>query len=317
MQLLAHTPTFDVDTAAAVAGDHFGIRARAQALPSERDQNFLLTNQTGEKFVLKIANALESRAFLEAQNSVLKHLEREVSFCQRLLPATSGEELATLKAANGATYFARLVHYLPGVPLAEVRPQSPELLTDQGRKLGQLARALANFDHPAVHRDFHWDLANGTQVVNEFAGLIDNPSLRELVLQCRFEPPESLRRSVIHGDANDYNLLVDPDSSTVTGLIDFGDMVYSYTAGDLAIAIAYVILNKTNPQAAAADVLNGYQSEFELRDDELESLWPLVRLRLAMSVCLAAHQLRQQPENKYLQISQRAIEETLPQILRG
>jgi len=37
-------------------------------------------------------------------------------------------------------------------------------------------------------------------------------------------------------------------------------------------------------------------------------------LRLAMSVCLAAHQLRQQPENKYLQISQKAIEETLPRI---
>ena len=76
MQLLEHTPAFDVNTAAAIAGEHFGIRARAQALPSERDQNFLLTNQAGEKFVLKIANALESRAFLEAQNAVLKHLER-------------------------------------------------------------------------------------------------------------------------------------------------------------------------------------------------------------------------------------------------
>lgn len=314
MQLLAHTPTFDVNTAAAVAADHFGIRARAQVLPSERDQNFLLTNRAGEKFVLKIANALESRSFLEAQNSVLKHLERHVSFCQRLLPATSGEELSTLKAANGATHFVRMVHYLPGLPLGEVRPHSSELLTDLGRKLGQLAHALADFDHPAVHRDFHWDLANGNHVVAEFAGLIDNASLRELVLKCRFEPQASLRRSVIHGDANDYNLVVDPDSSTVTGLIDFGDMVYSYTAGDLAIAIAYVILDKTDPHAAAADVLNGYRREYELRDEELESLWPLVRLRLAMSVCLAAHQLRQQPENKYLQISQRAIEENLPRI---
>lgn len=314
MQLLAHTPTFDVDTATTVAADHFDIRARAQLLPSERDQNFLLTNEAGEKFVLKIANALESRAFLEAQNSVLKHLERKVSFCQRPLPATSGDELVILKAASGATHFARVVHYLPGVPLAEVRPHSSELLTDLGRKLGQLAHTLADFDHAAVHRDFHWDLANGNHVANEFAELIDNASLRELVLKCRFEPQASLRRSVIHGDANDYNLLVDPDGSTITGLIDFGDMVYSYTIGDLAIAIAYVILDKTDPHAAAADVLNGYRSEYELCSDELESLWPLVRLRLAMSVCLAAHQLRQQPENKYLQISQQAIEENLPRI---
>ena len=101
---------------------------------------------------------------------------------------------------------------------------------------------------------------------------------------------------------------------TVTGLIDFGDMVYSYTVGDLAIAIAYVILDKTDPHAAAVEIVSGYRSEFALLEEELEALWPLVRLRLAMSVCLAAHQLRQQPENEYLQISQKAIEEKLPRI---
>ena len=309
MQLLEHTPVFDVDTAAAIAGEHFGIDARAQALPSERDQNFLLTNQAGEKFVLKIANALESREFLEAQNSILKYLELRVSICQKLLPATSSEEIVSVNS-----HLVRMVHYLPGVPLADVGPQSTGLLHDLGRKLGQLAQALAGFDHPAVHRDFHWDLANGNRVVNEFAPLIDNASLRELVLKCRYEPVGALRRSVIHGDANDYNLLVDPESMTISGLIDFGDMIYSYTVGDLAIAIAYVILDKTDSHAAAAEIVSGYRSEFSLLHEELESLWPLVRLRLAMSVCLAAHQLRQQPENKYLQISQKAIEENLPRI---
>jgi len=317
MQLLDHTPAFNVDAAAAIAAEHFGILAHVDALPSERDQNFLLMTQTGEKFVLKIANALEPRAFLEAQNSVLKHLEPKVFFCQKLLPATTGDEIVVVNAANGATHFVRVVHYLPGVPLAELRPHSKVLIRDLGRKLGQLAKALTDFDHPAVHRDFHWDLANGNRVVNEFAGLIDNASLRDLVLKCRFAPPKSLRRSVIHGDPNDYNLLVNPHSATISGLIDFGDMVYSYTAGDLAIAIAYVILDKTDPHAAATEIVNGYESEFALLDDEREALWPLVRLRLAMSVCLAAHQLKQQPENEYLQISQHAIEENLPRILRG
>ncbi len=314
MQHLDHTPGFDVPTAAVIALEHFGIRARASQLPSERDQNFLLTNQTGEKFVLKIANALESREFLEAQNSVLKHLERELSFCQKILPATSGEELVTVKAADGTTHFARLVHYLPGVPLGEIRPHSSGLLHDLGRKLGQLARALADFDHTAAHRDFHWDLANGNRVVDEFAGLIEDSELRDLVLKCRCEPPDDLRRSVIHGDANDYNILVDPQSLTVSGLIDFGDMVYSFTAGDLAIAIAYVILDKTDPHATAAEIVSGYQQEFVLLEHELDVLWSLVRLRLAMSVCLAAYQLSQQPENQYLRISQQAIRENLPRI---
>jgi len=56
----------------------------AQRLPSERDQNFLLTDDSGQQFVLKIANTAESRDFLEAQNAVLDYLAERVSFCQRV-----------------------------------------------------------------------------------------------------------------------------------------------------------------------------------------------------------------------------------------
>lgn len=311
MRLLEYTPCFDVESAVAIADEHFRVRACARQLPSERDQNFLLTNSSGEKFVLKIANALEERTVLEAQNSVLKHLATRISFCQRLVNASTGEEMSTVRAANGTTHFVRLVRYLPGVPLAESKPSPTALLYDLGRKLGQLAHALADFDHPAVHRDFHWDLANGNRIVNEFGGLIAEPSLRDLVFKCRVDEEISLRRSVIHGDANDYNVLVDPESMTIAGLIDFGDMVYSYTVGDLAIAMAYIVLDQDDPRAAAAEVVNGYTSEFHLLDHEREVLWRLVLLRLAMSVCLAAYQLRQQPDNEYLRISQRAIEENL------
>ena len=315
MRLLEYTPCFDVESAEAIAEEFFGVRASARQLPSERDQNFLLTDSSGEKFVLKIANALEAPEFLEAQNAVLKHLARRVSFCQRLVPASSGEETATVHTATSASHSVRLVHYIPGVPLAEIKPQSPGLLHDVGRKLGELDRALTGFDHPAVHRDFHWDLSNGNRVIDDFGELISDAHLRELVYKCRIDRDIDLRRSVIHGDANDYNVLVDPDRMTVTGLIDFGDMVYSYTAGNLAVAIAYVVLDKDDPAAAATEVVEGYTNEFALLRNELEALWPLVLLRLGMSVCLAAYQRQQQPENEYLAISQRSIEENLPRLL--
>jgi len=304
-QHLKHVPNFNVTSAEAIADELFGIRGCAQSLPSERDQNFLLTDGAGEKFVLKIANGLESRAFLEAENAVLKHVGSRVSFCQS--PVSS---VVTL----GDTYFARLVRYLRGVPLAEVQPQSSELLGDLGRKLGQLDHALSDFDHPAVHRDLHWDLANGNRIIDEYSTLIQDVALRDLVLRCRVEFKSGVRRSVIHGDANDYNVLVDPEQMIVTGLLDFGDMVYSYTVGDLAIAFAYVVLDKSEPRAVANEVVKGYTSEFELLDEEMEMLWPLVRLRLAMSVCIAAYQLREQPENEYLRISQKSIEVTLPRL---
>jgi len=292
-----------------LAFELYGIRSVAEPLPSERDQNFLITADTGEKFVLKICNTQEWRTVHAAQNWVLKHLSERVSFCQSVITSLSGRMLPSWDC-----HPVRLLTYLPGVPLAEIRPHTPGLLHDLGRKLGQLTSALADFDYYAVHRDFHWDLANGNKVVNEYAELVADTRLRELVLKCRFEPDPGLRRSVIHGDANDYNVLVNPESMTVCGLIDFGDMVYSYTVGDLAIGIAYAVLDKDDPVAAARDVVEGYTSEFALLDEEREALWPLVRLRLAMSVCLAAHQRQQQPGNEYLGISQRAIEETLPRI---
>lgn len=310
MQLLRHTPVFDVESASRIAEELFGVRARASVLPSERDQNFLLdAGAEGAKFVLKIANAMESRALLDAQNEVLEHLGTRISFCPRVVPALNGELIST-----EADHLVRLVTYLQGMPLAKVT-HTPELLSDFGRKLGQLDRALADFDHPAVHRDFHWDLANGNQVIDQHAGLIEDTTLRELVLESRFEVNTGLRRSVIHGDANDYNVLVDGDR--VTGLIDFGDVVYSWTVGNLAVALAYVVLGKKDLPAAATGVIDGYTKEFPLTVEERGVLWPLVRLRLAMSVCLAAHQLRQRPDNEYLRISQRAILDTLPKLKHG
>jgi Ser/Thr protein kinase RdoA (MazF antagonist) len=307
--LLEHVPVFGTSAAIRIAEDLYRIRASASALPSERDQNFLLIDSAGETFVLKIANALETRALLDAQSSALEHLRGRVSFCQQVVPSTSGELIETVEG-----HFVRLMTYLPGVPLAEIKVPSPELLRDLGRKLGQLDRALADFDHPAVHRDFHWDLSNGSRVINEFGPLITDINLRELVFKCQFHNT-NFRKSVIHGDANDYNVLVDPQRSKVTGLIDFGDMVYSYTIGNLAVAIAYVVLEKEDPHAVAEHVVAGYVEEFQLLEEELEALWKLVRLRLAMSVCVAVDQLRQRPANEYLGISQKAIAETLPKLI--
>ena len=96
MLLLENTPRFDVEAAVKIADEFFGLRGHAQPLPSERDQNFLLTDLAGEKFVLKIANALETRAFLEAQNAVLEHVAGRVDFCQSLVK----DEIATVAGTD-------------------------------------------------------------------------------------------------------------------------------------------------------------------------------------------------------------------------
>ena len=298
--------------AQAIAEKYFGIQASAHELPSERDQNFLLTDRDGEKFVLKIANRGEKREVLEAQNAMMGHLETRVSFCPRVVAARSGERIEVVEGQ-----FVRVLSYLPGRPLAKVEAQPVQLLYDLGRKLGQVDKSLQGFDHPGAHREFHWDLAQGVQVVRQWGQGIKADWLRDLVFEFAEQVGDlsCLRRGVIHGDANDYNVLVEPEKNEVVGLIDFGDIVYSYTVGDLAIAVAYVVLGKEDPHAAAAPVIEGYLGEFSLTKDELDALWTLVRLRLCMSVAIAAFQQAEQPENEYLGVSQKLIAETLPRLV--
>ena len=291
--------------AQAIAEKYFGIQASAHELPGERDQNFLLNASDGEKFVLKIANRREKREVLEAQNAMMGHLEGKVSFCPRVV-----KEIFTVK-----NHYIRVLSFLPGKPLAKVEVQSVELLHDLGRKLGQLDKSLQDFDHPGAHRDFYWDLMKGPQVLEKYGPQIKEGWLRELVLGFTTGSLDHLRKSVIHGDANDYNVLV--EGNEVVGLIDFGDIVYSYTVGDLAIAVAYVVLGKEDPYAAAAPVIEGYVLEFPLTKEELDALWTLVKLRLCMSVAIAAYQQAQQPENEYLGVSQNLIAQTLPRLMNS
>jgi Ser/Thr protein kinase RdoA (MazF antagonist) len=92
---------------------------------------------------------------------------------------------------------------------------------------------------------------------------------------------------VIHNDANDYNVLVEPDGkwrNRVSGVIDFGDMVFSYTIGEVAIACAYAMLNKADPLAAAASIVAGYHQNRPLAEQELDVLFDLICMRLCMSV---------------------------------
>ncbi|MGH9852466.1 MAG: phosphotransferase, partial [Blastocatellia bacterium] len=159
MSLLKHAPRFNARDAVRIAQEIYGVRAMAAALPSERDQNFLLQTESGDHFVLKIANATEDRELLEAQQQAMARVAQDAPICQRVVESLGGASIAEIESPAGVRHFVWLVTYQPGVPLGGVKRHSPELLFDLGRRVGQLDRALADFDHPAVHRDFHWDLA--------------------------------------------------------------------------------------------------------------------------------------------------------------
>ena len=312
--MLQQAPRFALADAERLARDLYGLDTGAASLPSERDQNFVLTAAAGDRFVLKIANAAEDRAMLEAQNAAMAHVAGRVAICPRVLPTVAGE---TIGLAPGGAHFVRLVTYLAGVPLAEVGDRTPALFESLGRAVGRVDAALADFDHPAIHRRFHWDLANAASIIREHLPLMRVDAHRDLVVRVSTAALNAVgprvsafRRSTIHNDANDWNVLV--LNHEIAGIIDFGDMVHSWTAADPAVAVAYAVLDSADPLAAADAIAGGYQAEHPLREEELAAVFPLACLRLCMSACIAAWQQRQRPGDDYLAVSQEPIRRTLP-----
>ncbi|MBC7564263.1 MAG: aminotransferase class III-fold pyridoxal phosphate-dependent enzyme [Gemmatimonadaceae bacterium] len=308
-------PQFTTDAAAALALHLYGVAADVTSLPSERDQNFRLVSTTGRAFVLKIANAGESLDVLRAECAVMHHVAAAAT-CPHLITTIDGHEIA-----RAGAHFVRLISALPGTPLGDIAYRTPALRTDIGRALATLNAALSDFDHPAFHRDFHWDLANAARVVHELLPQVTDAALRTHIAAFAAQHDttvvpalDGLRRSVIHADANDYNLLVDARAQVVTGIIDFGDMVYSHTVNDVAIAMAYVMLDADDPLAGVADVLRGYHAVHPLSDAEISVAWTLACMRLCVSACMAARQQAARPDDAYLGISQGPIARTLPRL---
>jgi 4-aminobutyrate aminotransferase-like enzyme/Ser/Thr protein kinase RdoA (MazF antagonist)/murein DD-endopeptidase MepM/ murein hydrolase activator NlpD len=313
MTSVTNAPRLTAATAEKVAAALFDVRGQASPLPSERDQNFRLDTPDGRAFVLKIANPAEDRAMLEAENAAMRHLS-STGIVPAVVVTRTGDSIATHEQ-----YFVRLITVLPGRPLASVGRHTDALLTDLGRAVGRLDRALASFDHPGIHREFYWDLANAPSLIGRHLPRVAAAQMRGIIdaVVCLHQDAvaprlPAFRRSVIHGDVNDFNVLADPGASRITGIVDFGDMVFSHTVNDAAIAMAYASLDKADPLGAAAIVAAGYHQEHPLTEAEIAALFGLMLTRLALSVCVAADQQAARPDSAYLGISQAAIARTLP-----
>ncbi len=312
---VASAPTWDLAAAERAARLIFGIEATAAPLPSERDQNFALLAVDGRRYVLKVANAVEDRAMLEAENAAMAHVG-PAGLCPALVATATGGSIGELDG-----HAIRLITFLGGRPLGTLGFRSPGLLDSLGRAVGALQHALSGFDHPALHRPFVWDLAGGPDEVARRIDLVADERIGDHVrrLEATHRAHSApllagLARGAVHNDVNDFNVLVDPVADRVTGIVDFGDMVVSHRVNDLAVACAYALLGAPDPLDAVAAVARGYHAVAPLTEEEIAALWGLVGLRLAASVCIAAEQQAAAPGNEYLGISQGPIARMLPAV---
>jgi 4-aminobutyrate aminotransferase-like enzyme/Ser/Thr protein kinase RdoA (MazF antagonist) len=308
-----------------LAHEIFGPDTSAMSLPGEYDDNFHLVAADGREFVLKIMHPAREQSFVEMQCQALQYLARRAPqlSLQRICPTRSGNAFAVSALADGTPRILWLLTYVSGTVLAKASPRSPSLLRTLGQFLGEMDAALADFSHPAAHRELKWDLS-GASWIRDYLHYIEDPERRALVekLLQYYESDvipalASLRHGVIYGDANDYNVLVSPpwpQSRKVVSVIDFGDMHYGLTVSEVAIAAAYAILGEQDTLAAASSVVAGYHSAFPLSEAEISVLLPLIAMRLAVSVTNSAHRKSLVPGDPYVTISEAPAWEALEKL---
>ena len=308
-------PQFSYKTVLKLVEEHYGFKAKISPLDSYMDQNFHLTTNFGREFILKIANYKESWDSLDAQNKALEFLYKRNWFYHSPTPiqSKSGFDIIQIKGDDGNIYNFRLLRYLKGKLLVNIEPHSPKLLVDLGKFTASLDKTLKDFSHHGAHRQIPWDIKN-VIYIQDLVGYLSDAEHRRIVeyFLAQYEIsvlPRLLKTksSIIHNDINDYNILVrDPNTGLprIYGIFDFGDLTYTYTICELAIAISYVMLKKDNPFQSAGYVISGYHQIYPLSENEIELLFHLSAIRLCISVMMSAYRRKQDPRNNYIGVTE-------------
>ncbi len=296
-----------------VLAEHWGIDADLTALDGEYDLNFLVSGDPGH--VLKVMRAGCDAAFVDMQCHAIDHIRTQAPEVPvpGVVATRAGGLWAGVPDATGSQRIAWLLERMPGLTYARFRPQRPDLAAQVGRAVGAMDRALVAFSHPGLARDFKWVLPQGDWIAAHI-DVIADPARRRIINGiladfAAIKPQlEILPNVAIHNDVNDYNLLVSgglQGAPALTGLIDFGDMCAAPRICDLAIAAAYIVLDHVQPEAMLEALVAGYHAVCPLAPDEIDLIWPLMRMRLAVSLVISTQTARERPDDAYVVISQR------------
>ncbi|KAF4651766.1 Homoserine Kinase [Perkinsus chesapeaki] len=293
-------------------------------LPSERDLNFLAIAKcpTGaeKEVVMKVfEDAIDPTTLALRLRGLAAVSKAHPSLVQTLIKPLSGEYFVEIEGR-----FVAVVEFLPGQPLAYFRSSnnvSPDLLRDIGRAVGVVSSCLAEEfkDIPAELDlpDFTWDIRNFSQIVGKYVHLVAerDRELGRIVREQAIEVQVSLRGltlpcQVCQNDANEYNIIVnegDGSGKEHVGILDFGDLCYTYRVADLSICLAYlwlVLAGRWRHGEITPLVIEGFQSAVPLNEDEKKAIIPLAIARVCTSISVAARNISEEPDNHYHRVSQ-------------
>ncbi len=278
----------------------YDIQAIPQELEGYDDLNYQLLIGQNVAYILKISRGMNQVDLLKAQYKIFGSLSniKEYQFPQFVL-----DRKGNFYNPFETDSLARVLTYIPGKFIAET-PKNPELMENFGKFLGIMDQTLINHHDPyIISRHLPWDIQTFPEFHNKLS-FLKNPGLKKLVHYFILQYNQVvlplhllLRKSVIHNDANDWNVLV--EGNHILGIIDFGDVAYTHTINELAIACTYMAMDSPEPIEKILPLIKGYHQVLPLAEEEITVLYYLIAARLGISLIMANLAKRQDPENTY------------------
>jgi 4-aminobutyrate aminotransferase-like enzyme/Ser/Thr protein kinase RdoA (MazF antagonist) len=301
--LRANAPALSLDRIRQLARANFDLAGDAQPLHSERDQNTLFREQDGMGWVMKVANRDEDPWVIEGQLEALSHIHRTDPSLPVPKPRLTREGRKTVRIGTdeGEEHVIYALSYLEGRVAAGIEWR-PRLLHRVGIMHARLGKALRGFFHAAAGgRELLWDLRMAPRHL-ELASVLEDLVQQQLAkdtlvnfVGCVAPRLEALRAQVIHGDLNEYNLIVTAKEE-IAGLIDFGDMIHAPLIFDVAGALCEFMTAPDRIPGVLTDLLRGYHEVTPLEPDEQALLFDLVEARLVIAMLIAAYRRTRTPQ---------------------
>jgi 4-aminobutyrate aminotransferase-like enzyme len=298
----------------------FGLKeVEIKKLNGYDNVNYLVKTNTAKYIFKTYSIDSELNDLVIAENETLLFLQKsDKNKYPRPIQFINGSFVKNLNI-GGEIRICRMLSYIEGELLGDVK-HSKELFQSFGIFLAEMDLSLQKFKNYTISaRQWEWDLVYldlNTKYIDDIPNAKDKNTVSYFFQQ--FEEnvrpllPE-LRKQIIHGDANDWNVLT--KNGTVSGIIDFGDLCHSLLINELAIAIAYACYDKENPLDWALIIIKSYHSKFPIQENEIKVLYYLIAARLVVSVCNSAHSKKLNPDNKYASVSEKSAWEMLYRLL--
>lgn len=183
------TPMFSLDQATDILASLYDLApAKIHPLPSFDDQNFYISSNNGNEYVLKITNTEDSKnlPLMEIQTYTMSYLHQNGIPTQKIISTKTGElwSLQELDCGFGLQrYLVRLMTYLPGITISKV-PLSSKLLYEAGKMAARVDKILKKMEHANIDvldRDSALNKLSNVPLSEKYLYLFDGEPLQEVV----------------------------------------------------------------------------------------------------------------------------------------